>query len=271
MNLLARSMLLLPLTLVLTSATSFADDVPALSGREIMDLVDARDDGDKSVQDMKMVLIDKNGSQRKRTIRSQRKDVGEDAYSIMFFLDPADVKDTGFLTYDYDEDERDDDQWLYLPALKKTKRIASGDKSGSFMGSDFSYADMTDRPLDLYDYTLVKETELDGVPIWIVEAVPNNEKEVDETGYTKQVFFVRQDNYVVVRAKSWLKKGGRNKYMDVKKLELIDGIWTATEMTMTTKKGKKTLHKTVLISDNVRYGQDMDDDDFTVRKLEQGL
>jgi hypothetical protein len=236
-----------------------------------MDLVDARDDGDKSVQDMKMVLIDKNGSQRKRTIRSQRKDVGEDAYSIMFFLDPADVKDTGFLTYDYDDDERDDDQWLYLPALKKTKRIASGDKSGSFMGSDFSYADMTDRPLDLYDYTLVKETELKGVPIWIVEAVPNTKKEIDETGYTKQVFFVRQDNYMVVRAKSWLKKGGRNKYMDVKKLEKIDGIWTATEMTMTTKKGKQTLHKTVLISDNVRYGQEMEDDDFTVRKLEQGL
>jgi hypothetical protein len=270
MNLLARSMLLLPLTLVLSSA-SFADDVPKLTGREIMDLVDARDDGDKSVQDMKMVLIDKNGSQRKRTIRSQRKDVGEDAYSIMFFLDPADVKDTGFLTYDYDEDERDDDQWLYLTALKKTKRIASGDKSGSFMGSDFSYADMTDRPLDLYDYTLVKETELDGVPIWIVEAVPNTEKEIDETGYTKQVFFIRKDNYVVVRAKSWLKKGGRNKYMDVKKLERIDGIWTATEMTMTTKKGKQTLHKTVLVSDNVRYGQKMDDDDFTVRKLEQGL
>jgi hypothetical protein len=189
----------------------------------------------------------------------------------MFFLDPPDVKDTGFLTYDYDEDERDDDQWLYLPALKKTKRIASGDKSGSFMGSDFSYADMTDRPLDLYDYKLIKETELNGVPVWIVEAVPNTKEEIDETGYTKQVFFVRQDNYVVVRAKSWLKKGGRNKYMDVKKLEQIDGIWTATEITMTTKKGKKTLHKTVLISANVRYGQDMDDDDFTVRKLEQGL
>ena len=63
----------------------------------------------------------------------------------MFFLSPADVKDTGFLTYDYDEEGRDDDQWLYLPALKKTKRIASGDKSGSFMGSDFTYADMTDR------------------------------------------------------------------------------------------------------------------------------
>jgi len=271
MKLPLRTTPLLIAALALGIPSSQAEEAATPTGREIMDLVDARDDGDLATQDMKMVLIDKNGSQRKRTIRSLRKDVGEDSYSIMFFLDPADVKDTGFLTYDYDEDERDDDQWLYLPALKKTKRIASGDKSGSFMGSDFSYADMTDRPLDYYDYTLIKETEIDGVPVWIVEAVPNSEREIDETGYTKQVFFVRQDNYVVIRAKSWLKKGGRNKYLDVRKLEEIDGIWTPTEMTMTTKKGKKTLHKTVLITDNVRYGQDIDDDDFTVRKLEQGL
>jgi hypothetical protein len=242
-----------------------------LTGREIMDLVDVRDDGDRSVQDMRMILIDKNGSQRKRTIRAYRMDVGVDKHSIMFFLDPADVKDTGFLTYDYDDPEKDDDQWLYLPALKKTKRIASGDKSGSFMGSDFTYADMTDRNLDYYDYELLKEDELDGVPVWIVQAIPNTDEEIDETGYVKQVVFVRQDNHVVVRAKSWLKKGGRNKYFDVKKLEQIDGIWTPTEMHMVTKKGKKTLHKTILVSSNVRYNQPMDDGQFSVRQLEKGL
>lgn len=271
MRLLLRSTPLLLAALFFGASASGVEDAVPMTGRQIMELVDARDDGDLATQDMRMILIDKNGSQRKRTIRTLRKDMGEDTYSIMFFLDPADVKDTGFLTYDYDEDERDDDQWLYLPALKKTKRIASGDKSGSFMGSDFSYADMTDRPLDFYDYKLIKETELAGAPVWIVEAVPNTEKEIDETGYTKQIVFVRKDNYVVVRSKSWLKKGGRNKYFDVKKLEEIDGIWTPTEMTMTTKKGKKTLHKTLLISDNVRYGQDLDDDDFSVRRLEQGL
>ena len=255
---------------LLLPALSSAEEAP-LTGRQIMDLVDARDDGDRGVQDMRMVLIDKNGSQRNRTIRAYRKDVGEDTHTILFFLEPADVKDTGFLTYDYDDPDKDDDQWLYLPALKKTKRIASGDKSGSFMGSDFTYADMTERNLDNYDYELLKEDELDGFPVWIVQAIPNTEKEIDETGYVKQVVFVRQDNHVVVRAKSWLKKGGRNKYFDVKKLEKIDGIWTPTEMHMTTKKGKKTLHKTILISDNVKYNQPMDDDQFSVRQLEKGL
>jgi hypothetical protein len=246
------------------------DNAPP-TGREIMELVDKRDDGDMSIQDMQMILIDKGGGQRRRKIHSLRMDEGEDTRSIMFFVEPADVKDTGFLTYDFDDTDRDDDQWLYLPALKKTKRIASGDKSGSFMGSDFSYADMTDRNLDNYDYKLLKEMELDGVGVWVVEAVPNTKKEIDETGYTRQIVFVRKDNHVAVRSKSWLKKGGRNKYFDVKKLELIDGIWTPTEMHMTTKKGKKTLHKTILSSENVKYNQHMDEDTFSVRQLEKGL
>ena len=249
---------------------SFADE-PGLSGRQIMDLVDARDDGDNGIQDMEMILIDKKGNRRERTIRALSQDVGEDTHSIMFFMSPADVKDTGFLTYDFDDDEKDDDQWLFLPALKKTKRIASNDKSGSFMGSDFSYADMTDRKLDYYDYKLMKETEVDGAKVWQIESIPNTEEEIDETGYTKSVVFVRQDNYVVIRAVNWVKKGKRLKYFDVKKLEQIDGIWVPTEMHMTTKKGKTTLHKTVILANDVRFNQDLDDDMFTVRKLEKGL
>jgi hypothetical protein len=262
------------LALLLGLATPAGADQPGdegITGRDIMELVNDRDDGDRGVQDMKMILIDKNGSQRERTIRAFRMDHGEDDYSIMFFLSPADVKDTGFLTYDYDDPERDDDQWLYLPALKKTKRIASGDKSGSFMGSDFTYSDMTERNLDRYDYTLMKHTEVDGHPVWQVEAVPNDEDEIEETGYTKQVVFVRKDNFVTVRAVSWVKKGGRLKYFDVKKLEQIDGIWGPTEMHMTTKKGKKTLHKTILFADNVRFNQPMDDSQFSVHQLEKGL
>ena len=242
-----------------------------LSGRAIMELVDARDDGDNASQDMLMILIDKRGNQRKRAIRSFSKDFGEDTHSIMFFLSPADVKDTGFLTYDYDEFDRDDDQWLYLPALKKVKRIASSDKSGSFMGSDFSYADMTERKLDHYDYTLMKEAEVDGVPVWQVEAIPNTPEEIEETGYTKSVVFVRKDNYVVIRSVAWVKKGKRLKYFDVKKLEQIDGIWIPTEMHMTTKKGKATLHKTVLTASNVHFNQGHDDDLFSTRQLEKGL
>ena len=258
-------------SLLLVAALSVPAQSEPLTGRQIMDLVDARDDGDNATQEMEMILIDKRGNQRQRRIKSYGRDVGEDTHSIMFFLTPADVKDTGFLTYDFDDPEKDDDQWLYLPALKKTKRIASADKSGSFMGSDFTYADMTKRELDYYDYKLMKETDVNGIKVWQVEAIPNNEKEIDETGYTKSVMFVRQDNYVVIRAVNWVKKGKRLKYLDVKQLEQIDGIWVSTEVHMTTKKGKKTQHKTIIKSHGVRFNQDLGEDLFTVRKLEAGL
>jgi len=94
--------------------------------------------------------------------------------------------------------------------------------------------------------------------------------EIDETGYTKSVLFVRQDNHVVVRAKSWLKKGKRQKYLDVKVLESIDGIWVPTETHMTTKKGKTTLHKTIMKAHDVHFDQPHPDDLFTIRKLERG-
>ncbi len=247
--------------------TAFADEPRA---REIMERVDARDDGDDQTSNLQMILIDKRGKKRVRELRSFRKDKGDDDYSMMFFLSPADVKDTGFLTYDYDDADRDDDQWLYLPALKKTKRIASSNKSGSFMGSDFSYADMTDRPLEKYDYTLLQEMELDGHPVWVIQSVPTDDDEIDETGYTKSIQFIRKDNFVAVRAKIWLKKGKRNKYMDVKELRQIEGVWVATLMTMTTKKGNQTLHKTILRTSDVKFNQPLDFDSFSVRGLEAG-
>src|SRR5210317_147126 len=104
---------------------AFTDDPRA---REIMEKVDARDDGDNQTADMEMILIDKRGNQRVRKIATFSKDKGPDGLRLMFFEHPADVKDTAFLTYDYDDPERDDDQWLYLPALRKTKRITSSDK-----------------------------------------------------------------------------------------------------------------------------------------------
>jgi len=252
----------------LSAFTATAADDP--KAREIMTRVDDREDGDNQTSNMQMILIDKRGKQRVRDLRSFSKDKGEDDYSMMFFLSPADVQDTGFLTYDYDEANRDDDQWLYLPALKKTKRIASSDKSGSFMGSDFSYSDMTSRPLENYEYELLQEGEVDGHPVWIIQSTPIDEEEIDETGYTKSIQFVRKDNDVVVQAKIWVKKGKRNKYMKVEELEQIDGIWVPTVMTMTTKKGKKTLHKTILRMSDVKFGQDLDFDSFSVRGLETG-
>jgi hypothetical protein len=254
------------LTVIVPSA--FADDPRA---RSIMEKVDARDDGDNQTSDMEMILIDKVGNQRVRKLATFSKDKGIDTYRLMFFRHPADVKNTAFLTWDYDDPDRDDDQWLYLPALRKTKRIASSDKSGSFIGSDLTYADMTDRNLADYDFFFKKEMDVNGIKSWLIESIPRSKKVIKETGYTKSLLIVRQDNYFVIRAIHWVKDGGYLKYVDVKTLVQIEGIWVATEMHVTKKKGKQLVHKTIFKLNNVKFKQDLDFDLFTVRRMEKGL
>jgi len=243
----------------------------AITADEIAKQVDERDDGDKSISTMEMILIDKHGNRRVRKMKNYSMDKGEDTRSVIFFMSPADVRNTAFLTYDYNASEKDDDQWLYLPALKKTKRIASSDKSSSFMGSDFTYSDMTSRDVSDYTYRIVKESKVRGEKVWVMESIPKTEKVIDETGYIKSYMFVRQDNFVVVRALHLLKENARKKYLDVKKLEKIDGIWVATEIEMKTTKDKNTLHRTILKLENVKFNQDLDDAFFTVRRIEKGI
>lgn len=243
----------------------------ALTAREIMEKVDARDDGDNMVANIKMTLIDKNENLRIRNMKVFNKDKGKDTWKLQFFLSPADVKDTGFLTYDYYEGGRDDDQWLYLPDLRKTKRIATSDKSSAFMGSDFSYADMTRRVLDEWTYKLLKEGEVNGHKVWLIEALPIDKTVENRYGYTKSVIFIRQDIFMGVRAVHWLKAGKKIKYQEMLGIKQINGIWVSTEYRMKTTKNKVTQHKTIMEWSDIKYNQSLDDDLFSVRRLEKGM
>ena len=259
--------LLLSVTLgFLMGTTSIIAD----NARAIMTKVDNRENGKTIEQDMLMVLIDKNGDKRVRDLKSYSKDFGKDEHRTLFFKTPAKLRNTAFLTFDYDKANKDDDQWLYLPALKKVKRIPSADKSSSFMGSDFSYFDMTDRDLENYDFKILKNTKVRGHDAWMVQSTPRNKKIIKESGYTKTIAIVRKDNYVVVRAINFL-TNGKKKYLDVKKLHKQQGVWMVDEMTMTTKKGKRTLHKTILSFKNIELNKKISNTMFTTRKIEQGL
>lgn len=269
MNRFFQLLLITPLILVTVfSSPGLADDPKA---RRIMQQVEDRDDGDDMTSLMLMVLIDKNKKERKRLFHNFTKDFGKDTKRIMFVQSPAQIKNTGFLTFDYDDESKDDDQWLFLPAVGKTKRIASSDKSSSFMGSDLNYSDMTSRNLEDYDFKLLKEMSLKGHPVWLIESVARSREIADETGYTKSIIAVRKDNYMVVKAKQWTHEGGYIKYMDVQKIEQIDGIWVATQTHITKKRGKMIAHQTLLTLSNVKYNQAMDENIFTIRRLEKGL
>jgi len=256
-------------TLLLISLT--LSSLFALSGKEIAQRVHDRDEGDNLTSKMKMTLIDRNEDKRVRNLKVFTKNRGEDTLKIMFFLTPADVKNTAFLTYDYEDSNRDDDQWLYLPELQKVKRIASSDKSSSFMGSDFTYSDMTSRNVEDYTYKIMKEPVVKGHKTWQMLVTPKSEKTVQETGYTKSIVFIRQDNFVIIQALNYIKAGKKLKYMMVNDLEKIDGIWTVKEMQMVTKKGKKMLHKSIFKFSDIKYNQDLDESLFKPRTLERGL
>lgn len=243
----------------------------SLTALEIMQRADARDDGDNMTCDRTMVLIDKNGHKRTRTMKSFTKDKGEDTLKLIFFTSPADVRDTGFLTWDYRKGDRDDDQWLYLPELKKVKRIASADKSGAFMGSDFSYADMTKRVVEEWRYKLLKTDKVRGKDCWLIEAVPASETVQDRYGYKKSILFIRQDIFMMCRAVHWLDEGNKIKYVDLPDIQKVDGIWTALEINAKTTRSGKTLHHTVFRSENVKYGQAIEESMFTTRQLEKGM
>lgn len=237
---------------------------------ELMHKVDQRYDGDDRTSEMTMILIDKKGKKRIRQVKVFSTDHGDDTWSASFFLSPQDVRNTGFLSYDYDK-TTEDDQWLYLPALHKVKRIASSDKTASFMGSDFSYADMTDREVDDYTYKWLKTIELDRRTCHVIESVPKTRKTVKDFGYTKSILFVLADSLIVARAVHWLEEKNRMKYYDVKKFETVDGIVTPVEIHMTMKKGGAFLHKTVLLHKNIRYNQGLDTALFSTRQLEKGV
>ncbi|MDH5559566.1 MAG: outer membrane lipoprotein-sorting protein [Deltaproteobacteria bacterium] len=246
-----------------------------LSPKEIAKRVDNRDDGETSTSELTMILVDRNKNERIRKMKSFRKSFGKDTKSISFFLSPADVKNTAFMSYEWDDENKEDDNWLYLPALRKVKRIASGNKKDSFMGSDFSYVDMNGPEIEDWDYKFVKESEkVNGHDCWVIEAVPKasrRKRVIDETGYLKRVSWIRKDNFMAVRGKTWVKKGKKIKFFEALDIEKISGIWTAKKLEMTTTKKNRLEHKTILLFDKITYNEGLKDDMFNTQRMERGL
>ena len=268
-----------PTTLLLMTTVLFASAGLAhaedLTAREIMERVDARDTGDSSEADAQLILIDKKDRERVRDLRMLSLEDGDTTKSITFFRSPTDVAGTAYLSFDHDDADRDDDAWLYLPALKQVRRIAAGDRSGSFMGSDFSYSDLNGPNIDWYDYTLLSaDEEVNGHPAWRIESVPKPEyaeRVLDETGYERSELWIRKDNFVQVQAKIQVNKGGRIKYFSARELEQIDGIWTAKRIQMITTRNGEREHASVFQIQRIDYNEHNDANLFTTQAMQQGI
>lgn len=245
-----------------------------LSARDIIEKEDNRYTGDSSRADAKLILIDRRGRERVRDIRLYTLDLEDVEKSISFFLSPTDVAGTTYMNFDYD-DGRDDDSWLYLPALKQVRRVAAGDKSGSFMGSDFTYSDINGVNIDWYNYTIINDSDtVDGADTWVIESTPKPEfadKVASETGYAKSHQWIRKDNFVQVQGKIWLERGGRIKYFSASELELIDDIWTPMRLQMVTTRNGEREHASVFQFSNMVYNEDTDESLFTTQSMQRGI
>lgn len=261
--------------LLLASSVHSQDSDQTLSAYDVMAKVDARDDGETRIANYTMVLIDRRDRQRSRELVIYSKDYGEDSRTLSSFASPADIAGTAYLNHDWADPDRDDDSWLYLPAMQRVRRIASSDTSDSFLGSDFTYADINGLELEWYDYQFVNESaEVDGFDCWVIEATPKAElkdKAEEATGYSKLQVWIRKDNFVQVQAQAWELRGNRVKYFSASDIREVQGIWTAhRQQAITTRNGRQE-HASVLQLTAIRYDENINDEYFASEFLQRGV
>lgn len=240
------------------------------SGLEIAGQLNARDDGEIVVQTVTMELIDRKGNRRARETRTYRKYYGKERRTVMFFESPKNVKGTAFLTYDYPDADADDDQWLYLPALRKVRRISASDRGNYFMGTDLTYEDIklgTKVSIEDYTWQTLGVEVVDGVRCYVIEGTPVSRDVALELGYGRLESRVDPEIWMPRRVDAWDVNGNPLKIVEFHDLRPVDGIWTAFR---TEVRNHKTGHRTIFTLSDVQYNTGVRDDLFTQRALQRG-
>ena len=251
-----------------------------MTAREIMQKLERMSDSVvnircKMTSDIDMAIIDKEGKKLNRKVRYFSKCKEDEKLMLAFFLHPPDVRNIGFLSHDYNDPKKEDKRWLYMPSLKKVRRVVSSEDSLILMvidmidSTDFSFSTAPgDYDCEFYKK---KEMEIDGVKIWAIEMTPLTKEEIDKTGYKKHFFFVRQDNYDLFKRISFDKNNEYRNVISFKDPKLIDGIKLFAEMSIKKKKNNKTIQHLITKFSNTSFKQDLNDKLFTLRRLQKGL
>jgi len=248
--------------IILLIAISFGANAQ-MTGRQIVEKAYNRPSGDDQTSILTMTLTNSRGQTRVRKIKQFSKDFGTVEKSIMFFQSPADVKNTSFMNWTYDS-EKNDDQWIYLPALKKTKRISSDSKSDYFMGSDFTYDDLGDRKLDADKHKLLRTETMNGKSCYVVESISKDEDYM----YSKTITWIDKTNYVGVKKEFYDEDDDLLKVLTIKKVEKISGFWVITNSEM---KNVQKNHTTSIVLSEVKINTGVADSQFTERMMMRGI
>jgi outer membrane lipoprotein-sorting protein len=239
-------------------------ETPEEKGLNIAQEADRRGDGfQDSTATMLMILRNKHGEESTREIRIKVLEVkGDGDKSLTIFDSPRDVKGTAFLNYTHKTD--DDDQWLYLPALKRVKRISARNKSGSFMGSEFSYEDIASQEVEKYTYKWIKDDLYDGMDCFVVERYPVDKR---NSGYSRQVTWIDKKEYRVRKVEYYDRKDLHLKTLTFSGYKQYKNrFWRAEEMFMV---NHQTGKSTKLIFSNYRFGAGLRASDFSKSGLKR--
>lgn len=235
-----------------------------LTGPEVMKKVYNRATPKEMEATLTMTLINSNGGKRVRTIKQFIKDFGKVEKKIMFFISPADVRNTSFMNWSYDDPKKDDDQWIYLPALKKVKRISSDSKGDYFMGSDFTYDDLGDRNPEEDNHKILRMEKLNGLECYVVESTPKDEDYM----YSKTVTWVVKDRWYGLKKIFYDEDGEFLKTLTLKEAKNIKGFWIIKKVEMD---NKQKNHKTIMHLTNIKIDSGISSRMFTERMMKRGL
>lgn len=249
-------------------AARTAEDDPA--ARAIVERMNARDDGASLSRRIVMELVSSDGTTRSRTLRSFRRDLDGERRSVLFFEDPAAVKGTAFLSWDYADPARADDQWLYLPELRKTRRIALAERGRAFLGTDLSFEDMkkeTKVEVVEYRWSRAGEEVVDGHACDVVEGRAADARTARETGYGR--LRVRVDSALAVPRfiEYWTPDDRPLKAVRLLDYEAVDGVWFARRVEA---EDLRTGHRTRLRFDAIDLATPVPDDLLTEAALRRG-
>ncbi|MCL5773241.1 MAG: outer membrane lipoprotein-sorting protein [Firmicutes bacterium] len=205
-----------------------------------------------------MKLINPQGQQRIRDLVMLRKnEPNEEQRYFIYFYEPADVRNTTFMVFKYPN--KDSSRWLFIPSINMVKRIAANDKRSSFIGSDFTYEDISGRDIIFDTHTLLREEAQGGKACYVVESIPKEESE-----YTKKISWIDKTNFLPLKEEYYDSRGELYKVFTADEIKTVQGFPTVTRRTM---KNLKSGHRTEVTFKEVNYNLGIEEDLFSERNL----
>ena len=251
------------LSMLLATSSYAVAATPEEQGLAIAVEAEARDQGfvDSSAN-MKMTLRNRAGKESIRNVRVKTLEVtGDGDKSLSIFDEPADVKGTASLTWSHSD--KPDEQWLYLPALKRVKRISSKNKSGPFMGSEFAFEDIGSQEVDKYQYKYLRDESIDGADTFVIERFPVDKN----SGYTKQVVWIEKERYIALKIDFYDRKDSLLKTLSTSDFnQYLDKHWRPATMEMINHQSGKS---TKLEFQDYQFKTGLNDSDFEKNALKR--